>query len=344
MIHCSVFYRGTFIKLALAQIVCVLLSTYGHRACACNIPVYRYALERWQADKCQLLVFHEGKLTDQHERILAKLAGSSATSVITANLEIRRISPGPQIDKELKDVWQSVQQVASKKMPYAILRQKLAFGRFVNVWQGAIEDLDKLALNSSPARKRLAERIMAGDAVVWLLLKSPDESKNEAVRVLLKKQFERLEKQIKLPEGIGLPGSELFADVPLLVQFSFLEIDPQDPQEAYLVKLMSGIDADAVGKGEPLLAPVFGRGRALEILPASMLNEGLVEDLTIFLCGACSCQVKEKNPGFDLLLDVHWEKLLFGEDGEIATPADQIQSVTQPKAPVLLTIPPGRKK
>ena len=30
---------------------------------ACNIPVFRYALERWQPDSCEVIVFHRGKLT-----------------------------------------------------------------------------------------------------------------------------------------------------------------------------------------------------------------------------------------------------------------------------------------
>ena len=116
--------------------------------------------------------------------------------------------------------------------------------------------------------------------------------------------------KMELPEGIGLPGSELYSEVPLLLQFSVLEIDPSDPKEQFLVRQLSGFQAEAFAAGEPLIIPVFGRGRALEVIPASQLNAELIHDLTEFLCGACSCQVKEQNPGFDLLLSTNWNEAL----------------------------------
>ena len=103
---------------------------------------------------------------------------------------------------------------------------------------------------------------------------------------------------------------------------------------------MSGFEPDS--QDEPLLAPVFGRGRALEVIPAKQVDAGLIEDLTMFLCGACSCQVKERNPGFDLLLSTNWNQELYGADGEAPSPVTTLERTpaTQP----LLTIPPGRKK
>ncbi len=34
----------------------------GSAAVACNIPVFRYALERWQPDNCELILFHREPL------------------------------------------------------------------------------------------------------------------------------------------------------------------------------------------------------------------------------------------------------------------------------------------
>lgn len=153
----------------------------------------------------------------------------------------------------------------------------------------------------------------------------------------MKKEFVALEKKVPMPEGIGLPGSELFSDVPLLLKFSLLEIDATDPKEAFLVKFLTGIQSDAFADGEPLLVPVFGRGRALEVIPASDLTSSLIEDLTMFLSGACSCQVKERNPGFDLLIAADWDKELFGEDGEVPPDAPERQQTGG--KPVLVPIP-----
>ncbi len=329
-------------------LVCAALN--APLASACNIPVFRYALERWQSDNCQIVVFHQSALTDLQEKLLAKLARKNAAGGPIANLEIVRSVIGQETNSELSSLWISLRDQtkaseASVGAPYAVARIRMTGQRKVNVWHGKLEDLEQLGLLESPARKKLVDRLMAGDSVVWLMLKSADEKRNEALRSLMNAQFAKLAKQMKLPEGIGLPGSELFAEVPLLLQFSMIEIDPQDKRESWLIKLMSSIDPEAVAKGEPMLAPVFGRGRALEILPGSMINDGLVEDLTLFICGACSCQVKERNPGFDLLISADWDTLLFGESGQSPVAAElPARDSAQSEAPVLLTIPPGRKK
>ena len=64
----------------------------------------------------------------------------------------------------------------------------------------------------------------------------------------------------------------------------------------------------------------------------------LMEDLTLFLSGACSCQVKEQNPGFDLLLSADWNAELFGEGVDPPAP----RTTRDRDSPTLLTIPPGR--
>ena len=122
-----------------------------------------------------------------------------------------------------------------------------------------------------------------------------------------------------------------------------LEIDPTDDTEQFLVELLTGFEPGAIESGEPLVVPVFGRGRALEVIPADQLDAGLIEDLTLFLCGACSCQVKERNPGFDLLMSADWEHELFGEDAEEFA-SQMIAAITPSMEPVLIQIPPGSQK
>jgi hypothetical protein len=190
----------------------------------------------------------------------------------------------------------------------------------------------------SPARDEIARRLLAGHSVVWLLVTSTDQARNDQARRTLEQHLRTTTDKIALPDGIGLPGSELYSEIPLLVKFSVLEIRSDDPHEKFLVDLFRGFRPDVLDGGDPLVVPVFGRGRALEVLPASKLNAGLVEDLCGFLSGACSCQVKDQNPGFDLLFSVDWNQKLFGEGFE-PPPAKTIGDRAQPQ---LLNIPPGR--
>ena len=125
------------------------------------------------------------------------------------------------------------------------------------------------------------------------------------------------------------------------MKFSVLEIEKQDKKESFLVNLFSKIRSEEAAGGEPLVVPVFGRGRALEVIPAAELNPRLMTDLTLFLSGACSCQVKDQNPGFDLLINCDWKQELFLEGTE-PPPARSTGQGDRTKQPQLLSIPPGR--
>jgi len=309
-------------------------------AIACNVPVFRYALERWRPDLCQVIVFHEADFSAQQEQQLQTLEKDTVGNGGSANAEIVRSKIGSDKDRSHKELWESLRTKPGIALPYVVMRTSLGTGELVTHWSGPLQDAFKAKLFDSPARRELSRRLLAGDSVVWLMLKSNDAYKNRATRELLSVEFERLSKSLKLPDGIGLPGSELYAEVPLFLKFTILEIDPNDPAEQLLIKLMSGFDADA--KNEPLVAPVFGRGRTLEVISAKQLNAGLIEDLTMFLCGACSCQVKERNPGFDLLLATNWNIELYGEEGEAPPAVTNLERT--PTKPTPLTIPPGRKR
>lgn len=310
-------------------------------AAACNIPVFRYALERWQPDTYEITIFYDQLSADQ-EKFVASLEAASIESNGIANASIVRSKQNGEAAQSNSVDWKTIAQGKELQLPYLIVQGRAGQGRAIVPWQGALNEARQLQVLDSPVRKELVRRLQNSHSIVWLMLKSNVEQRNSETRELLKSQCDALSTKIKLPDGIGLPGSELHSEVPLLIKFSFLEIDPDDRQEAFLVTLLKGIHPDAANQGEPLVAPVFGRGRALEVIPASELKAELMEDLTLFLGGACSCQVKERNPGFDLLLSTNWDRELFGESGTRPPPAKTVAD--RDRAPVLLSIPPGRKK
>ena len=324
---------------------------------ACNIPVFRFALERWQPDSCEVVVFYDGAMSADDENSVHELERASLAKDGFANLNVIRCDLTNNNDQELSDLWLTIKKMmatkvpantgattekSEAKLPMLVARSLKGRGTTINHWAGSLEDAKAVGLVESPVRSELTKRLQAGDAIVWLVLKSSDDQKMLAVRDLLKTQCEELPNKVELPEGIGLPGSELYSEVPLLLQFSVLEIDPNDPKEQYLVRQLKGFHANTVADDEPLIVPIFGRGRALEVIPAAQLNADLVHDLTEFLCGACSCQVKEQNPGFDLLLSTNWNAALFGEDSE-GPPPEAAAGNGQKKTPELIPIPSGRK-
>lgn len=322
-------------------VLAVLLASVASGAGACNIPVFRYALERWKPDTCEIIVFENAQSSADASMIIDRWNVRTIENGGHANAKVIRVDIDAEKDQQRRDLWQDIRQDPDATLPHVLVRTKLGRGHFVNHWHGTLTEADRLSIFQSPARTEVRNRLLAGHSVVWLLIGSKDDQKTRRARELAEETFKTLAPKITLPEGIGLPGSELYADVPLVLRFSLLEIDPADPNEAFLVRLLSGLRLEAFEQGEPLLIPVFGRGRALEVIPARDMSARLMEELTVFLSGACSCQVKEQNPGFDLLMDADWDGELFGDESN--RPPDRSAEEGQNRNPVLVPIPQGRK-
>jgi hypothetical protein len=306
---------------------------------ACNIPVFRYALERWKPDSCRLLIFHETQLASQDASMVRSIQLESADTQGSTNYTMELVDLRNEMKGDHAFLWNSVKANAQGKMPYATLQCKISQDKTLTQWHGSLSDLSKKGLFADKTTIAITKRLLSGDAIVWVMVPGTDSAKNEATRELLRSTLPVMEKKIKLPEGIGLPGSELYSEVPLLVKFSMMELDVNKPDDQSLIPLFRGIRSDR--PESPLVIPVFGKARALEVVPGETLDEGLIEDLTMFLCGACSCQVKERNPGFDLMVTVNWNRELFGEGADV--PATVSTLAREPSTPRKLAIPPGRK-
>ena len=102
-------------------------------------------------------------------------------------------------------------------------------------------------------------------------------------------------------------------------------------------------EPDLADRSDPIVFPVFGRGRALLPLIGAGITEKNIQDAAAFLVGPCSCQVKELNPGFDLLLSADWDSLL-STNGQQLT-AIQTRSLPLPtsREAELVPIPSGSR-
>jgi hypothetical protein len=318
--------------------VALVLLLVGEIVSACNIPVFRYALERWKSDDYEVVVFHDGELGDVDSTWLNQLENAVSSKQGTANATVIRIDLAMTKDEKRLAFWNSLP--SKPELPYVAVRLVSPRGRSVDAWRGTLNEAAKIPLFDSPVRAEITKRLLNGHSIVWLMLKSGKEELDAPLAKLLKEQCQALESTIQLPEGIGVPGSELYSEVPLFVKFSLLEIDRKRSTESLMIHLLDHFHGE-LDSTKPLVAPVFGRGRLLEVIPGETLSPELIRDLTMFMSGACSCQVKDRNPGIDLLMSRNWDVELFGENG-LRPPINSNSPLgSEPK---LLTIPPGRKK
>lgn len=281
---------------------------------ACNVPVFRFALERWQADLVEVVVFHSEQLTTQQMARIESIRSQSRTQGGTANLQVILRETAKLEDDDLRSVWNELSDELQQKSPVVVVRSRASRGDWIVVRSIPLEQLAGNELLESPVRREMARRLLQGDSVVWLVVPPPQEPLDQELVERLNSTLRNVAQRIPIPEGIGLPGSELFSPIPLDIRFSVLGMDPVKMSDALLQDWFRRDRGRFHAADGTLVIPVFGRGRAFAVFPAEAITDSLIDELSIFLAGACSCQVKDMNPGFDLLLNVNWEQELFGDD------------------------------
>ncbi len=149
---------------------------------------------------------------------------------------------------------------------------------------------------------------------MFILLESGDEKADVEAGKMLTGELAKLEKSVVLAP-LTREGPQLRSDVPLGISFTLLKLSRSNVQEREFIDLLMGCE-DGLEKAKgPIAFALFGRGRVLTALHGKDLKASEIESVIRFLCGACSCQVKELNPGIDMIFQTAWEAFLEVEIG-----------------------------
>lgn len=301
---------------------------------ACNVPVFRYALERWQPDPYRATLFHRGPLSEPQQALLGPLEASSGKP--PANLALRLVD----VDETPADADRALLAAQGEApLPLLVVQYPQSLRNDKTVWAGPLAEVGVNRLVDSPQRNELIRRLADGQTAVWLMLECGQAEKDDAVAAQLTDELEKLSQKLKLPELTDEPQDNLLSDAPLKVTFSLLRLPRSAEAEQPLVHMLLGSEPDLAGLAEPMVFPVFGRGRALLPLIGAGITADNIHQSAAFLVGACSCEIKELNPGFDLLLAAHWDVLLFKESPPLAAVAARTSAA--PGKPELVAIPTG---
>src|SRR5438046_1862906 len=85
-------------------LLCVVLAALAQPLVACNVPVFRYALERWPAEPFEVLVFFRGTLEATQKALIDSLEKSSQAQF--ANLDVTLADLDTRLAPEWQKVWQ----------------------------------------------------------------------------------------------------------------------------------------------------------------------------------------------------------------------------------------------
>lgn len=298
----------------------LLFTTYFLQSThACQVPVFRYALERWEADTFRLQVVHRAPLAADLQAKLDTLTEQLSTAPPPANIELEILDASNLTEaQQLSTV--GLERVTS--WPAVILHPPESWaGTPPLILDATTDSIDQIL--QSPARQRCIDALIAGESAVWLLVESGDPDADNAALERLQQGLDAARAEIELPEGvirqedIGNIGNEVNLDdvlrssIPLKISFKIERISRTDPAEEIFLQLLTG--PTGVTTTQPLLIPIFGRGRTPGPVPAAAVTPQRIVQACAYLCGACSCQVKSGNPGYDLLFTAAWHDHL--QDG-----------------------------
>lgn len=308
-------------------------------AWACNVPVFRFAIERWQPDPYRAVLLHRGPLTEADRELLKPLEEQEEGGL--ANLTVRTVDVG-ELDANAEDtaadkaLWEAL---GESSLPLLVVNYPQQLNIPQPVFAGPPDREAISMLTDSPARQELIKRLAAGRTAVWVLLEGSQEEQNAAAAALLEAELKKLEQDLELPELTAAPEDALLSEAPLKIEFSLLRVRRDDPAEQTLVAMLLHSESDLAERTEPMVFPVFGRGRGLWGLIGPGITANNIRDSASFLVGACSCEVKEQNPGFDLLLAADWDELL--SQGGFKFTAAETKLAPPPAEAELVPIPTG---
>ncbi len=294
--------------LSIAFVICATVTT---QAGACSIPVFRYALEKWQPDPYVAFVLHRGEFTAEQQKLINTLQSRDAAQSTPANLIVETVNRDTEPDKVTAILRE---ESIEDKLPWLVVKKPVDRDLPQTVFSEELTATSVARLMDSPLRMTIKNRLLEGDSVVWVYLECGREKKDDETFFLLTQELSRLQNELKLPEIEDQDLSDLTAaPESLKIRFSAVRLSRNDDEEAVFRDMLLHVEHDLLDEAyidQPMAFPVFGRGRALYALVGDGLVPELIEEACQFLTGACQCTVKAENPGVDLLMQVDWDNFI----------------------------------
>ena len=282
----------------------------------CDIPVFRYALENWPADPYRVLVFYRHDPPPTTRSLLDSLRHSSTTGA--ANFALTAIDLSTPLEPPLRQLWDAQ---ADPVLPWMIVAYPGAPLSAPPVWSGPFAPSTASQLLDSPLRSECGRRLLQGETAVWILLESGRGEIDDAAAERLTTHLAAAEQNLVRDSlAVEPEDPEAAARSALQPSFSLLRLSRADPDERILVAMLLNSEWDLHLTDLPIAFPVFGRGRILYALVGDGISADNIHQACAFLVGDCSCQIKDQNPGTDLLTTVDWERELAGRPGAAPLP------------------------
>lgn len=287
---------------------------------ACSTPVYRYAMYNWAPAPYFFFHFHYGTPPKQDEAVNGLIEDLAETGPAMANLIVEEVDLSlEQFDRlptPVKESWLSYLRTDS-------VRGEPAYAVFTSwgaeLHRGRLDAATVRAMVESPARAKIGKLLQTGSLVVILLVPGSDEAANKRAEQVVQEVISQaasgaiaiesaVDPWLPPPGGPGEPSEEQDRGPKNEFKIGLIKVGRSEAAEKWLVGSLMKMEPDLEGlSDEPMVFFFYGRGRAmLPYVGKGITLDNLAMEVQ-FLAGPCSCQVKEQNPGVEMLMRWDWD-------------------------------------
>jgi len=324
----------------------VVVGSWAGPAAACSTPVYRYAMYNWPASPYYVFYFHHGQIPAADAELHTQIESLASDEKAPANLLLEKVDASDKegLKRLPRQVVEAYEASADKGKPFHVVfspwgvefhsgaldseqikamvdspaRQKV--GKLLQ--EGHLTVLVLLPGKdqaANEAAEKAAKKLIA-DLESGEIDLGPDPSEvldpydyGYAQPPAEEPDDEAAEPDhgpsSEEPAGDETEQDKLRQPPPKIERkVALVKLTRDDPAEKWFVKALMQVepDLDEYAK-EPMVFGIYGRGRALPPFIGKGITADNMVDLLFFLSGACSCQIKEQNPGMDLPMAWDWD-------------------------------------
>jgi|GEM_PF-5232970 len=284
-------------------LITILLVLSAQTAFSCTVPVFQYAIERWNQSYYDGVLLYEGNLTQKERETYAEFQKMLQKNNSLLNLRIEKLDVSSQPDK----YQQLLKDLRPDDLPALALWYPRQKGESEPFWVGDFQMQSLSKIVQSAKRREVTSHLIGGSPIVWMFIHPANQNVHKEKLGSLKNgisQSVSLMKQSPQFKPILENGGDE-------VTFPVVTVSAGSPEESVLISMITGLQ-DISSIKDPVVIPVFGRGRALTTFTADKINRDRIYNIMSFLLSPCACQIKMASPGTDMLIKAQWEKA-FGE-------------------------------
>ncbi len=271
---------------------------------------------KWKSDFYRAVVIYNAENPVESDEGFNAIQAKAEEKIKSLNLSIRKVdvTNKANIDEKTAEALKLLENV---KFPFTFIYLPENSDVENPLWSGnmSLEDADTVA--DSPARREIARRLLHGEAVVWLLIESGIEYKDYRILKLLTEEIKSI--GIKTPDSdtpsstgteVGKRGNNLGKPV----KMSIIRISRDEVAEKILLNILSGIEPEIMNvSNEPVLVPIHGRGRILNLISNDEISRENIRNMIGFFVGGSPEGDENVKPGTVLLLSVDWDEFAKGK-------------------------------